>query len=117
MYKIKKSTLGEARKCMEYLVENIGKDSGAEVLEMASEAKKVMEAMRKKERVKLDALKGTKDEFSPRAIDIEDKIDIMGEIIIYIMDIISQVKKPVPNVDIILRRADQAARNIAALQE
>ena len=117
MYKIKKSTLGEARKCMEYLAANIGNDSGAEVYEMANEAKKVMEAMRKKERVKLDALKGTKDEFSPRAIDIEDKIDIMGEVIIYIMDIITQVKKPVPKADLILKRAEQAARNIAALQE
>ena len=116
MYKMKKSSLGEARKCMEYIRDNISECNGNDLYAMANEAKKAVEAARKKERVKLDALKGGKDEFSIRAIDIEDKIDIMGEIIIYIMDIILEVKKNVPKGDTIVRRADQAARNIAVLQ-
>lgn len=116
MYKIKKATLGEARKCMEEIMNNIGKQSGRELYEMAEASKKVIEAVRKKEKVKLDALKGGKDEYSIRALDMEDKIDIMGEIIIYIMDIMSEVKKPVPKADLIYKRAEQAARNIAVLQ-
>ena len=116
MYKVKKSTLGEARKCMEDIMTNLGKQSGNEVYDTAEAAKKVIESVRKKEKIKLDALKGGKDEFSIRALDMEDKIDIMGEIILYIMDIMLEVKKPIPKADLIFKRADQAARNIAALQ-
>lgn len=116
MYKMKKSSLGEARKCMEYIRDNIGECKGNEIYAMCNDAKKAVESARKKEKIKLEAMKGGKDEFSIRAIDMEDKIDIMGEINIYIMDIILEVKKSVPKADLIVRRADQAARNIAVLQ-
>ena len=116
MYKMKKSSLGEARRCMEYIRDNIKECNGNDLNVMAHEAKKAVEAARKKEQVKLDAMRGGKDEFSVRALDIEDKIDIMAEINIYIMDIILEIKKTMPKADLIVKRADQAARNIAVLQ-
>lgn len=116
MYKMKKTSLGEARKCMEYIRDNIGECNGNDLYAMSNEAKKAVEAARKKEKVKLDALKGGKDEFSVRALDIEDKIDILSEINIYIMDIILEVKKTMPKAETIVKRADQAAKNIAVLQ-